>query len=76
MRSTLRNDLIELFSQAGSEFISGQKSVMLSDAREQLYGSILRSFAKKAMKWKLSEEKGIGLSKSLENSVKVRYGLG
>lgn len=29
MRSTLRKDLIELFSQAGSEFISGQK---ISDA--------------------------------------------
>lgn len=29
MRSTLRKDLIELFSQAGNEFISGQK---ISDA--------------------------------------------
>ncbi|MDK2600448.1 HTH domain-containing protein [Bacillus stercoris] len=29
MRSTLRKDLIELFAQAGKEFISGQK---ISDA--------------------------------------------
>lgn len=50
MRSTLRKDLIELFSQAGNEFISGQKSVMLSAVQELLCGSILKSFGKRVMK--------------------------